>query len=94
MPLGIWVIIQPAGSASADAADPACRIKVPGAFKPGMTRARRVPAAKLTACYRALRLADCQEPLQLRVTAAGNGKKYKDGPASAPVPFAAYCAPC
>jgi hypothetical protein len=38
---------------------------VPGAIKPGLTRTRKIPAGKLTACYAALKLADCSQELQV-----------------------------
>jgi hypothetical protein len=92
-PLGVWVDILLASAASGAAADPACRIKVRGAIKAGATRTRKILAKKLTACYTALKLADCSAPLQARATAVA-GKKYKEGPASKAVTFMPSCTPC
>jgi hypothetical protein len=92
-PLGVWVDILLASAAPGAAANPACRIKVPGAIKAGATRTRKIPATKLTACYSALKLADCSAPLQARATAVA-GKKYKEGPASKAVTFTPSCKPC
>ena len=64
-PLGVWVDILAASAAPTAAAEPACRIKVPGAIKPGLKRTRKIPAGKLTACYAALKLADCSQELQV-----------------------------
>ena len=92
-PLGVWVDILAASAAPNAAADPACRIKVPGAIKAGATRARKISAGKLTACYTALKLVDCSQPLQVRATAIA-GKKFKEGAASKTVNFTPSCAPC
>jgi hypothetical protein len=92
-PLGVWVDILLANAVPGAAADPACRIKVPGAIKAGATRTRKIPVTKLTACYTALKLADCSAPLQARATAVA-GKKYKEGPASKAVTFTPSCKPC
>jgi hypothetical protein len=92
-PLGVWVDILLASVAPGAAADPACRSKAPGAIKADATRTRKIPAKKLTACFTALKLADCSAPLQARATAVA-GKKYKEGPASKAVTFTPSCAPC
>jgi hypothetical protein len=92
-PAGVRIDILPAGAAAGAAADPACSIKVPGAIKAGATKARKIPAKKLAACYNALKLADCAKPLQARATAIA-GTKFKEGPASAPVTFTPACTPC
>ena len=91
--LGLWVDILLLSAVPSTAADPACRIKVKGAIKPGATRPRTIPAEKLTACYAALQLADCSQPLQLRVT-ANAGKRLREGRPSKPAPFMPSCAPC
>jgi hypothetical protein len=90
-PLGVWLDVLPAGAAADAAADPACRIKLSGAIKPGKSRARTVAAKKLTACYVALQLADCSKPLQARATAIA-GKKYKEGAPSKVSAFTPKCA--
>jgi hypothetical protein len=92
-PLGVWLDILPAGAAANATANAACHIRVAGRIKAGATRARAVAANKLTACYAALKLADCITPLQARVTAAV-GKKYKQGLASKVVVFTPACVPC
>jgi hypothetical protein len=92
-PLGVWLDMLPAGAAANATADAACHIKVAGGIKAGATRERTVAAKKLTACYAALKLADCSKPLQARATAV-TGKKYKQGLASKVVIFTPACAPC
>jgi hypothetical protein len=92
-PGGVRIDILPAGAAAGAAADPACSIPVRGAIKAGATRARKIAAKKLAACYNALKLADCTKPLQARATAIA-GKKFKEGLASALVTFTPECTPC
>jgi hypothetical protein len=92
-PLGVWIDILPAGTAAGAAADAACHVKVAGAIKAGATRARKVPTKKLTACFAALRLADCSQPLQARAQAVA-GTKYKEGPWSDYVSFTPSCMAC
>ena len=92
-PLGVWVDILPAGAAANATAETACHIKVRGGIKAGATKARKISVAKLTACFAALKLADCAKPLQARAQAVA-GKKFGEGPWSGLVSFAPACAPC
>jgi hypothetical protein len=93
LPLGFLLDILPAGAPATATADPACHIRVGGAIKAGATKARAVAAKKLTACYGALKLADCSGSLQARAIGY-SGKKYKDGAPSKLVAFMPSCAPC
>jgi hypothetical protein len=93
-PFGVWVDILPPGATANNAtAETDCHIKARGAIKAGATKVRKISAAKLTACFAALTLADCSKPLQARAQAVA-GKKFGEGPWSGPAAFTPACAPC